>query len=137
MRSFVVTGIFFVFIASGGALFAQVHAGAASADTGAVNRIILLDPGLSFGRATFLFPSSLGSEIPFQDPFMSHPERDPGAAGPFIGLAAGPRADLMSPLRLQFAKEKLSPFQTALGAVQLGAVGDLASRHIRKYGLFR
>jgi hypothetical protein len=43
----------------------------------------------------------------------------------------------MSPLRLQVARDKLSPFQTALGAVQLGAVGYMAYRHVKKYGLFR
>jgi hypothetical protein len=137
MISRVLTSVCWILIASGGVASAQVRNHSAAADTASVNRIILIDPGLSFGRAAFLFPPSLGSELPFQNPFMTRPEGDFGATGPFIGLASGPRVDLMSPLRLQFEKEKLSPFQNALGAVQLGAVGYLAYRHIKKYGLFR
>jgi hypothetical protein len=137
MISRVLTGVCWVLIASSGAASAQVRAGTAAADTAPVNRIILLDPGLSFGRASFLFPSPIGSELPFQNPYVTRAEGEFTAAGPFIGLVSEPRVDLMSPLRLQFEKEKLSPFQTALGAVQLGAVGYLAYRHIKKYGLFR
>jgi hypothetical protein len=44
----------------------------------------------------------------------------------------------MSPLRLQWASQKnLSYFQMVLGAVETGAVGYMAYRHVKKYGLFR
>jgi hypothetical protein len=115
----------------------QVHTGAVPADTAQANRIILLDPGLSLGRAMFLFPSPLGSELPFRDPSLMSPGGDWGPVGPFIGGAVEPRADLMYPLRLQMEKEKMSPFQRALGAIQVGAVGYMAYKHIKKYGLFR
>ncbi len=116
---------------------AQRHQDAVPSDTVRPERIVLLDPGLSLGRATFLFPAATGSVLPFHDFALSVPQLDPGRAGPFVGSYLEPRADLMSPLRLQMQKEKLSSFQTALGAVQLGAVGYLAYRHIKKYGLFR
>ena len=116
---------------------AQEHPPAVTGDTGYANRIVLIDPGLSLGRATFLFPSTLGRELPFHDLSLTSPQFDPGPAGPFIGGFLEPRADLMSPLRLQMERDRLSPLQSALGAVQLGAVGYLAYRHIKKYGLFR
>jgi hypothetical protein len=38
----------------------------------------------------------------------------------------------------RWAKEKdLNYFQMVLGAVQTGAVGYMAYRHVKKYGLFR
>ncbi len=126
-----------LFITSALAVKGQVHPGAVLADTAQANRIILLDPGLSLGRAVFLFPSTLGSELPFRDPSLTSPGGDWGPVGPFIGGVMEPRADLMSPLRLQMKNEKLSPFQTALGAIQIGAVGYMAYKHIKKYGLFR
>ena len=137
MRTRGVVTLALLFMTSALAVKGQVHPGAVLADTAQVNRIILLDPGLSLGRAMFLFPSALGSELPFRDPFLTSPGRDWGPVGPFIGGGIEPRADLMSPLRLQMEKERLSPFQTALGAIQVGAVGYMAYRHIKKYGLFR
>jgi hypothetical protein len=116
---------------------AQVRPVAASSDTARVNGIVLLDPGISLGRAVFLFPASGLSDLPFGDSFNPSPPGGWGPAGPFAGGLAEPRADLLSPLRLQMARDKLSPFQTALEAVQLGAVGYMAYRHVRKYGLFR
>ena len=115
---------------------AQVRPGAAYSDTARVNGIVLLDPGISLGRAVFLFPASGVSNLPFGDTFNPSPSLGWGPAGPFVGGLVEPRADLMSPLRLQVARDKLSPFQTALGAVQLGAVGYMAYRHVKKYGLF-
>jgi hypothetical protein len=124
-------------IASASGATARQHAGASPADTGTANRIVLLDPGLSLGRATFLFPSSVGAGLSFRDPAMTFAGGGFPGAGPFIGEFLEPRADLMSPLRLQMEKEKLSPFQTALGAIQVGGVGYMAYKHIKKYGLFR
>jgi hypothetical protein len=127
-----------LFIISALAVKGQVHPGAVFADTAHVNRIMLLDPGLSLGRATFLFPSSVGSGLSFSDPAMMFASGEFPGAGSFIGGVLEPRADLMSPLRLQWAKEKnLSYFQMVLGAVETGAVGYMAYRHVKKYGLFR
>lgn len=125
-------------IASACGASARQHAGAPPADTGRVNRIVLLDPGLSLGRATFLFPASVGTGLSFTDPAMMFADGGFPGAGAFVGGVLEPRADLMSPLRLQWAKEKnLSYFQMVLGAVETGAVGYMAYRHVKKYGLFR
>jgi hypothetical protein len=125
-------------VASACGASAQQHAGVPPADTGTVNRIVLLDPGLSLGRATFLLPSSVGTEVPFRDPSMMFAGGGFPGVGSFIGGVLEPRADLMSPLRLQWAKERnLNYFQMVLGAVETGAVGYMAYRHVKKYGLFR
>ena len=124
-------------IASACAVTAQERSGTAPADTAPVNRIVLLDPGLSLGRAQFLFPSSIRSELPFHDPSMTFPGGDWGPVEPFVGGVLEPRSDLMSPFRLQMGVQKMSPWQMVLGAVETGAVGYMAYRHIKKYGLFR
>ena len=131
-------GLCILLIASACGATARQHAGAPPADTGTVNRIVLLAPGLSLGRAMFLFPPSVGTEFPFRDPSMTFAGGGFPRAGSFIGGVLEPRTDLMSPLRLQWAKEKdLSYFRMVLGAVQTGAVGYMAYRHVKKYGLFR
>ena len=137
MRHRVIRSLSFLIITYALVANAQRHPGVVLADSAQSNRIILLDPGLSLGRAMFLFPTAPGSELPFRDLSLASPGWDWGPVGPFIGGVIEPRADLMSPLRLQMEKEKLSPFQTALGAIQVGAVGYMAYKHIKKYGLFR
>ena len=52
---------------------AQVRPGAAYSDTARVNGIVLLDPGISLGRAVFLFPASGVSNLPFGDTFNPSP----------------------------------------------------------------
>jgi hypothetical protein len=127
-----------LFITSAFAVKGQVHPGAVLTDTAQSNRIILLDPGLSLGRATFLFPSSVGTGLSYRDPALMFAGGGFPGAGSFIGGVLEPRADLMSPLRLQWASQKnLSYFQMVLGAVETGAVGYMAYRHVKKYGLFR
>jgi hypothetical protein len=130
--------ILILLIASASAANAQHHPGVITADTGLVNRIVLLDPGLSLGRAIFLFPPSLRTEQSFRDPFMTTPAGGFLPGGPFMGEAFDPRADLLAPYRLQVKQDKgLNVFQTVLGAMETGAVGYMAYRHIKKYGLFR
>ena len=114
---------------------AQARSAADSADTAHAHGIVLLDPGISLGRAVFLFPPPAAGTLPFSGGFVTSPEW--GAPGPFLEGYTGPRADLMSPLRLQMARDRPSFWQSALGAVQLGAVGYMAYRHVKKYGLLR
>lgn len=138
MRIRVIVTLALLFIISTLAVKGQVHPGAVLADTAQVNRIILLDPGLSLGRATFLFPSSVGTGLSFRDPAMMFAGGWIPGAGPFLDGVLEHRADLMSPLRLQWASEKnLNYFQMVLGAVETGAVGYMGYRHLKKYGLFR
>jgi len=47
-------------------------------------------------------------------------------------------SDMISPLYLQFQEEsRLNPVRYVLGMAQTAAVGYLAYRHIKKYGLFK
>lgn len=63
---------------------------------------------------------------------MTSPASGVWTVGPFIGVGLEPRVDLVSPLRLQREHEKMSPFQTVLGAMEFGAVAYMAYRQIRK-----
>ncbi len=137
MRTNLLIGLSLLCVASPLCADAQSRSGAASSDTARLTGIVLLDPGISLGHAVFLLPPPAVIDLPFNDGFMQSPSGAWGPAGPFAGGLIEPRADLMSPLRLQMARDKLSPWQSALGAVQLGAVGYMAYMHVRKYGLFR
>lgn len=47
-------------------------------------------------------------------------------------------ADLLSPLFIQYSENsKFNPIRYMLGMAQIGAVGYLAYKHIKKYGLFK
>ncbi len=112
-------------------------AGACAQGRAEPGRIIILDPGLSLGRASFLYPPTLGSGLPFQDASMTLPGDEFGFIPPFLGGVYQPRASLISPLPPLLSKQEMNPLQIILGAVQTGAVGYMAYRHIKKYGLFR
>jgi hypothetical protein len=101
-------------------------------------RVVVLDPGISLGRATLLFPPALREEgalvvPPFADG-MSY-----GAPGlPFLLPGTPPPMDMMVSYRLQRAREdELSTLRSVLGTVQLGAVGYVAYMHLKKRGLFK
>jgi len=131
-------GLLILCIAGAGGADAQGKSGDVRSDTVRVNRIVLLDPGISLGRAEFLFPSSPVAGLSFNNPTMMFAGDAFSPAGFFAGGVLGPRADLMSPLLLQREREKsLSSYQMVLGAMQAGVVGYLAIRHIAKYGPFR
>ncbi|HSD63714.1 MAG TPA: hypothetical protein VLB50_07940 [Ignavibacteriaceae bacterium] len=50
----------------------------------------------------------------------------------------GSSSELISPLRQQFLENsKLNPVRYVLGMAQTAAVGYLAYRHLKKYGLFK
>ena len=138
MRIRAIVTLALLFIIPALAVKGQDQPGAVFTDTAHANKIILLDPGLALGRATFLFPQSVGMGLSFRDPAMMFAGGGFSGAGPFNGGVLEPRADLMSPLRLQWASQKnLNYFQMVLSAVETGAVGYMAYRHVRKYGLFR
>jgi hypothetical protein len=118
-------------------LLSAFAVGACAQGRAAEGRIIILDPGLSLGRASFLYPPTLGSELPFQNPSMVFPGDEFGIVPPFLGGVYQPRMNLISPLPPLLSKQEMSPLQIMLGAVQTGAVGYMAYRHIKKYGLFR
>lgn len=122
-------------------LLAGVMAGVARAQVGmrsslkdtAGRAIRLIDPGISIGRPTFILPPSLDI-IPEDMPGLIPHD----LAGPFplLPITTGQKIDLISPFRLQMAKEnEYRTWRKILGSVQFGAVGYLVYRRIKKYGL--
>jgi len=120
------------------ATYGQQRSDVRQADANPQNRIVIIDPGISLGRPTFLLPPSLEADSMFRLPsFLFIPENFT-IPQPFLQGVFEERVDLLSPLRLQMEKEsRLRPLQTVLGTVEIGAVGYLAYRHIRKYGFLR
>jgi hypothetical protein len=106
------------------------------ADT--VSRITIIDPGISYGKPTLLFPLSLQYDAMNGFPTFLFLEETPGVRPPPLGGMIQQKADLVSPLRLQMeSANRLKTLRTVLGTVQLGGVVYLAYRHIKKYGLFK
>lgn len=107
-----------------------------TADT--VNRITIIDPGISSGKPTLLFPLSLQHDAMTGFPEFLFLEETPGMRPPLLGGAIEPKVDLISPFRLQMeSADRLKTMRALLGTVQIGGVVYLAYRHIRKYGLFK
>ena len=105
-------------------------------DTSSTNKVILVDPGISLGRATLLLPPSLqDNAMPGIPPFLPTGPT-PGVPPPFLGGMIDQKADLTSPLRLQMEREaKLRPLWMVLGTVQVGGAAYAAYRYIKKHGL--
>lgn len=116
---------------------AQEASGAPPPDSARRDRIVLIDPGLALGRAVFSFPVPAQGTLSFGDPSMPLFPYGYRSGASFVGGYLEPRVDLMSPLRLQWEREKsMNTFMMVLGTLQAGAVGYIAIKHIEKYGLF-
>ena len=106
-------------------------------DTTTVRNIVLLDPGLSLGRAVLLLPPTEERDTMFTAPSFLF-LKGSVAPEPFFGGGVGAKADLVSPLRLQMEKEsRLRTLQTVLGSVQLAGVSYLAYKQLKRAGLFK
>jgi hypothetical protein len=104
-------------------------------DSSEAKKVVILDPGLSVGRATLLLPSYIGVDASVRHHSLSFLRNDFGS---FAGRMFQEPVDLISPLRLQREKEKrLFPLMMVLGALEGGAVGYMAYQHIRKYGFLK
>jgi hypothetical protein len=104
-------------------------------DSSEAKKVVILDPGLSLGRATVLLPSFMGIDASVRPHSFSFLRNDFGSVAG--GMFQEP-VDLTSPFRLQREKEKrLLPLMVALGAIEAGAVGYMAYQHIRKYGFLK
>jgi len=109
-----------------------------STDTASVRRIVIVDPGISLGRATLLLSPSFERDSLFIFPSFLHLKEDFPVGPPFVGGVFEERVDLLSPLRLQMGKEsQLRSLQVVLGTVEIAGVAYLAYRHIKKYGFLR
>ncbi|MBX2992071.1 MAG: hypothetical protein KF749_13015 [Bacteroidetes bacterium] len=97
------------------------------------SEVSILDPGISFGKPTFVLPPLLTlTPGDFSEELhITAPSTPP----PFLSSSVVEKIDLLSPLKLQRAREDdLSTLRTILGTVQLGGVAYLAYRHLKKYG---
>ncbi len=126
------TFILFVVLVSGAP--AQQRTGGDTA-VASVNRITIIDPGISLGKPILLLPPSIQGESPVFPPSLFLAE-DPTAPPPFLLGVAGQKVDLTSPLRLQMAREaKLRPLWMVLGTIEAGGAAYAAYRYIKKHGL--
>jgi len=118
--------------------FGQSRPEGEGADSSAHRGILLLDPGVSLGRPTFLLPASVDPELPFLADQLLMPGDSPLDRIPFTAGMAGSRVDLTLPLRLQMAKENgWGALSMTLSAAGAGAAAYMAYEHVRKYGLFK
>ncbi len=112
--------------------------GTRSADTTRTPRLLLPETDLWLSRPTlFEHPSPVPDLSRFDLPpeFLEHDFTFPPS---FTGGFVERRADLMSPLLLQWkSEERMRPFMIILGSISAGGAAYLAYEHIRKYGLFK
>jgi hypothetical protein len=114
------------------AVYAQDHTREQVKDTNE-HLIRLIDPGISLGKPAFLLPPTLDI-IP--DDLLGMSDNTLIGSTPFFPLVTTQKIDLISPFKLQRAKEEeFRTWRAILGSVQLGGVAYLAYRHIKKYGL--
>ncbi len=118
------------------AMRAQQTPGVLPGDTAVVNRIAIIDPGISLGRPLLLLPPSLQVDVePGIPPFLLT-GGTPGTPPPFLLGTLEQKVDLTSPLRLQMQSEaRLRPLWMVLGSVQVAGTAYAAYRYIKKYGL--
>ena len=117
--------------------FAQQDTSAVT-HTNTVDRVVIVDPGISLGIPTLLLPRSLDERTAFVVPPFITREGSPGQRLPFLIRPLREEIDMLAPLHLQWEREKkLQPLYTVLGAVQLGGVAYIAYQHIKKHGLFK
>ena len=116
----------------------QQRSGGDTTGADRANRITIIDPGISYGKPTLLFPLSLQHDAMTGFPAFLFLEETPGVRPPFLGGVMEQKVDLISPLQLQMeSANRLRTLRTVLGTVQIGGVAYLAYRHIKKYGLFK
>jgi hypothetical protein len=101
----------------------------ATADTAASNPVFSRDTGRATGNASLFLPQSLPFELSFDEPSLFDYWKRTSLKPPLLGSLAEPKADLMAPLRDQWAREdRMSTIRNVLGTVQISAVGYLAYR---------
>ena len=104
--------------------------------TDTVNRITIIDPGISYGRPTLLFPLSLRHDAMSRISDYLFVGKTPGMPPPFLGGVMEEKLDLTFPFRLEMEREaRLQPLWMVLGTMEFGGVVYVAYRHIKKYGL--
>jgi len=118
--------------------FGQSRPDSAGADSVSERRVLLVDPGVSLGRATFLLPPSMNSALPLIETDLVMPGDAPLDRIPFTAGLGGSHVDLTLPLRLQLREsDKWHAVTMTLSLAGAGAAAYMAYEHIKKYGLFK
>ena len=118
--------------------FGQSRPDSAGVDSVAERRMILVDPGVALGRATFLLPPAMNSALPLIETDLVMPGDAPLDRIPFTAGMGGSRVDLTLPLRLQLREsDKWHAVTMTLSLAGAGAAAYMAYEHIKKYGLFK
>ena len=118
--------------------FGQSRPDSAGTDSLVERRILLVDPGVSLGRATFLIPHSMSAALPLIGTDLVLPGDAPLDRIPFTAGMGGSRVDLTLPLRLQLREsDKWHAVSMTLSLAGAGAAAYMAYEHIKKYGLFK
>jgi len=101
----------------------------AKTDSAKSQPVITRDTGRATGNASLFLPQFLPFERSFDEPSLFDFWKRTSLRPPLLGSLAEPKADLMAPLRDQWARgEQMKTLRTVLGSVQIGAVGYLAYR---------
>ncbi len=107
-------------------------------DTAGTKRLPLPETELWLSRPSLFAPPQPHLELPPQDLPPEFLTNDFTRPPTFTAGFASRRADLISPLLLQWkSEERMRPFQIVLGSLSAGGAAYVAYRHIKKYGLFK
>ena len=107
----------------------QQQSAVSPADTARTTGAVILDPGLSTGKAIVLLPPALQFEESAEETSIFALWKKTSLRPPLLAGMLEPKADLTATLRAQWSKEsQLSTLRTVLGTVQIGSVAYLAYR---------
>lgn len=96
-------------------------------------RITLLDPGISLGKPSFFIPPRFMNEPEFSLATRFAEDGPPGMGTTRFSFSPVPKLDLLSPLRLQWARDaELKTLKSILGSVSFGGAAYLAIRSLQK-----
>jgi hypothetical protein len=109
--------------------FGQQQSAVSTTDTTKTTGVVILDPGLSTGKALLLLPPALQCEESPEDTSIFAVWKKTALRPPLLGGLLEPKADLTATLRAQWSKDsELKALRTVLGTVQIGGVAYLAYR---------
>ncbi len=107
----------------------QQQSALSPADTARTTGVVILDPGLSTGKAMVLLPPALQFEESAEETSIFAFWKKTSIRPPLLAGMLEPKADLTATLRAQWSKDnQLSTLRTVLGTVQIGGVAYLAYR---------
>jgi len=117
------------------AAFGQQHPAVSLSDTTRKTGIVILDPGLSTGKASLLLPPALQYEASPEDTSVFAFWKKTSVRPPLLAGMLEPKADLTATLRAQWSKDdQLRTLRTVLGTMQLSSAAYLAYRALTAKG---